>query len=220
MPTILKNKNSVKSTQRSKWYTDKKVLRKPKQYRWSDSDRAILFHLRVEKKMTIVSIQRYFKKRDHLPINSSNDKYSTTRLYNQIRMAKAVMNGLCHRCRIKLTKKDLERYDKNKRGGRSSDLKLCLKCFKETQEYKDQRRQEAIDNGICPDCMKRKIIEGKSKCRRCLSWTQRSRNIQNLCSKCGKRPLSKKSITFCDHCLKINKKNSKEYRDSKKNGKR
>ena len=201
----------VNKKRHPKWYFDKKVLRPSKNYKWSLEDRALLYEMRVSKDMSIASIQLFFRKRDGLPMDSDNDKYTYTRLHNQIRMARASMNGLCHKCRKKMTQRDLKRYRDNRKG-RSPDLLLCTKCFEQTKEYKKEKELEAANKGLCIDCRKRRALPGRSTCKRCLSWTQRVRVINNLCSGCGEKPISKKSITFCDDCMETNRVKAKKYR--------
>ena len=200
--------------QRKSWYLDIKSIRPKKQFRWTLAERTLLYKLRVEKGMSIPEIQIYFRKKNKIPIylgaNDKNDKFSRTRLHNQIRIARGAFKGLCYKCRKPLTQRDLKRI--NKKDKEDPSLGLCLSCTKKSAEYKKDRREEALKKGTCPICMKRKVIKGHTMCKKCLSASHRLRYIQGLCGRCGEKPLSKKSICLCDDCLGDNRKKSKAYR--------
>lgn len=219
MPVVLKKRQlqRKKKITRPSWYLDVKVFRPYRQFKWTEKERRQLYEMRVVKEMSITAIQRYFRKKYNIPYNSKRDQFTTIRLYNQIRMARAVMEKECHHCRRKLRKKDLERYKKNKRNGRSDDLKLCINCYNDHEEYKKERRDNALKNGVCPACMKRKVARGYTTCRKCVSLSQRKRYVNNTCGSCGKHPINKKrSHSLCTKCLEKNRYYSQRYRDRKK----
>jgi hypothetical protein len=97
---------------------------------------------------------------------------------------------------------------------------LCIACTRETSEYKKERRETALKIGICPICIKNKVLKGHTLCKKCLSASHRHRYIQGFCGRCGEKPLAKNSISLCDDCLAINRKNSKAYRRKQKNRKK
>lgn len=224
MPKVYNKKRQLqkkKKITRPEWYLDVKIFRPYKQFRWTEKERKQLYKMRVIDEMSITSIQRYFRKKYEIPYTSKNDQFTTIRLYNQIRMARAVMENQCHHCRRKLRKKDLKRYEKNKRNGRSDDLKLCIVCYENSEEYKKDRRERALKQGICPACLKRKVIKGRTTCKRCLSLSQRIRYVDNICGSCGKYPINKKrSSSLCTRCLEKNRHYSQGYRDRRKSAKK
>lgn len=197
---------------RKKWYLNKKEIRQKTQYKWTLEERLILYQLRVEQKKCIPEIQRYFRKLYKLPIptgiDDNKDKYSRTRIHNQIRIVKGVIKGLCYKCRKPLTMQEI-RYIK-----RNNDqfLKLCNKCRKEISEYKKERRNELLKLKICPICGKREILEGKTTCKICLSSSHRLRYLVGLCGRCGKRPIADNSISLCEVCLGKQKNYSRKRR--------
>lgn len=209
---------SKPAIKRKLWYLDKNSLRPRTQFRWTLAERILLYDLRVVKGMSIPEIQKYLRKENKIPIyldvDDNTDKFSRTRLHNQIRMVKGTIKGLCYKCRSPLTKKDLKRI--NRKGKEDPSLGLCQSCANETSEYKKERREHALKEGICPICVKRKVIKGHTTCRKCLSASHRHRYIKGLCGKCGEKPLAKNSISLCLDCLNENKKASKEYRRKKR----
>lgn len=220
MPAILKRKRQLqrkKNITRPKWYLDIKIFRPSKQFRWTEKERKLLYEMRVIKEMSITAIQRYFRKKYDIPYDSTDDQFTNTRLHNQIRMARAIMDNRCHHCRRKLRKKDLKRYEDNKRNGRSNDLKLCLSCHETNEKYKKERREDILKKGICPECLKRKVIKGHTTCKKCLSLPQRKRYVDNMCGSCGKYPINKeRSHALCTKCLEKNRYYSQRYRYNKK----
>ena len=211
-------KTKKAALQRKAWYLDTKSIRQKKQFKWTLSERALLYDLRVKQGMSIPEIQKYFRKKNKIPIylgvDDKNDKFSRTRLHNQIRLARGAFKGLCYKCRKPLTQRDIKRL--NKKEKEDPSLGLCLSCTQESAEYKRERREEALKKGICPICMKRKVAKGHTMCRKCLSASHRLRYIQGLCGRCGEKPLSEKSICLCDDCLTDNRKSSKKYRRKNK----
>jgi hypothetical protein len=195
---------------RKQWYLDKKEIRPKTQYKWTMEERMILYELRIEREMTIPEIQRYFRKLYKLPIptdiDDKKDKYSRTRIHNQIRIVKGVIKGLCYKCRKPLTTQDMRYLKKNN----DQFLKLCKKCRKEISKYKRERRNELLKLNICPICGQREILKGKTACKICLSSSHRLRYIEGLCGRCGKRPIAEKSISLCEVCLRRQKKNSRK----------
>jgi hypothetical protein len=215
---VLYPKTSAASLRRKDWYLDKTSIRPKKQFRWTMEERATLYNLRVEKEWSIPEIQKHFRRKNKIPIflgiDDDNDKFSRTRLHNQIRIVRASFHGLCYKCRSPLSKRDLKRINKKEKEDPSQGL--CLSCSKESSEYKKERRATALKIGICPICVKRKVLKGHTLCKKCLSASHRHRYIQGLCGKCGEKPLAKNSISLCDGCLTENRKASKAYRRKKR----
>lgn len=199
---------------RRSWYLDRKNIRTPSQFRWTLQERIILHDLRVKKEWSIAAIQRYLRKLNGIPMylaaDDDKDKYSRTRLHNQIRIIRGSFNGLCHRCRNPLSKKELKRI--NNRVKEDPSMGLCDECMGKSTEYKREKRNESLKQGICGVCNKRKITKGHTTCKKCLSATHRHRYLNKLCGKCGKNPLAKNSITLCQGCLEENRNVSREYR--------
>jgi hypothetical protein len=208
---------SKAAIKRKTWYLDRNNLRPRTQFRWTLEERTLLYDLRVVKGMSIPEIQRYLRRINKIPIclgPDDTDKFSRTRLHNQIRMAKGTINGLCYKCRALLTKKDLKRI--NRKDKEDPSLGLCQSCVEEISEYKKERREHALKEGLCPVCTKRKISKGHTTCRKCLSASHRHRYLKGLCGKCGEKPLAKNSISLCQDCLNDNKKTSRSYRRKKR----
>lgn len=203
---------------REPWYTDKKSIKEKRQFRWTVEERALLYDLRIKKNKSIAEIQKFFRKKNKIPLylgpDDNSDKFSRTRLHNQIRIVRGSFKGLCYKCRKKLTQRDLKRINKKEKGDPS--LGLCSSCIKEVAEYKRDRRENALKLGLCPICVKRKVLKGHTMCKKCLSASHRRRYADGLCGKCGERPLAKNSISLCEECLKGNRKASKKYRRRKK----
>jgi hypothetical protein len=202
------------ASRRQPWYLDVHQLRPKKHFKWTLKERAILYRLRILEQKSILEIQGFFRKKNNIPIDlcadDSNDKFSRTRIHNQIRMVRGTFNGLCHRCREPLSNADLKRINKKKKEDPS--LGLCQACHENTAAYKVAKRQKALKEGICPICNEREVMPGHASCRECLSASHRHRYINGLCGECGKRPLAENSISFCEVCLEEKRKNSKEYR--------
>jgi hypothetical protein len=209
---------STAAIKRKTWYLDKKDLRPRTQFKWTFEERTMLYDLRVVKGMSIPEIQKYLRKINNVSVrlgpDNSKDKFSRTRLHNQIRMAKGTVKGLCYRCRSRLTAKDLKRI--NLKSKEDPSLGLCQSCADETSGYKKTRRENALQEGLCPICAKRKVDIGHTTCKKCLSASHRHRYIKGLCGKCGKKPIAKNSISLCRGCLKENKRSSKVYRHKKR----
>jgi hypothetical protein len=202
---------------RQPWYMDVKVIKQKRLFRWTVEERALLYDLRIVKGKSITEIQKLFRKKNnitsYLGPDDPSDKFSRTRLHNQIRMVRSAFAGLCHKCREPLTEDDLKRL--NAKDREDPSMGLCSKCSSEVSEYKKDRRAKALELGLCPICLSAKVIKGHTMCKGCLSASHRRRYIQGLCGKCGEKPLSKNSIALCDDCLEENRKNSREYRQKK-----
>jgi len=202
---------------RKKWYLNKKDIRQKTQYKWTTEERLILYQCRVEKGMSIPEIQRYFRKLYRLPIpndiDDKKDKYSRTRIHNQIRIVKGAIKGLCYKCRKPLTMQEMRYIKRNNNDDQF--LKLCKKCRKEISVYKKERRDELLKLNICPICAKREILQGKTTCKMCLSSSHRLRNLEGLCGRCGEHPIAENSISLCAGCLKDQKIKSKKRRKKK-----
>ena len=205
-------------SRRSEWYLDVHSIRPKRQFTWTLTERALLYKLRVEKKMSIAEIQKYFRKKKKIPVflgvDEDSDKFSRTRLHNQIRLIRGSFQGRCHQCRTPLKKKDLKRI--NKKEKKDPSLGLCSTCAAKAAEYKKTRREQALSLGICPVCMDDKLLEGHTSCKSCLSTSHRYRYLEGLCGRCGKKPLAKDSSSLCTGCLKKNREASKEYRRKKR----
>ena len=203
---------------RQVWYMDEKVIKQKRQFRWTLEERTTLYDLRVKKNKSIAEIQKYFRKKNRIPLylgpDDPNDKFSRTRLHNQIRMVRSAFAGLCHKCRSPLTKADLRRL--NRRDREDPSMGLCLECTTEVSDYKKERRDSALKLGLCPICVTDKVVKGHTMCKGCLSASHRRRYVKGLCGKCGEKPLSKKSIALCDDCLEENRTASKLYRRKKR----
>jgi uncharacterized CHY-type Zn-finger protein len=124
------------------------------------------------------------------------------------------MNGLCHKCRKKLSKDDLKRI--NRRDKEDPSMGLCSACAEDVSDYKRTARKKALKEGICPICSKRKILPGYTTCIKCLSASHRQRYIEGLCGRCGDKPLAKNSISLCSACLKETRELAREYRKKQK----
>jgi len=218
------NKKPKSNAQRPAWYLDKDSIRPKKQFRWTLKERAILYKMRIIQNKSISDIQKYFRIQNNIPIilgiNDKNDKFSRTRLHNQIRLIRGSFNGLCHQCRKKLTKSDLKRINRieNKE---DPSFGLCLSCTRKYSKYKRNKRLEILADGICPICVKNKVIKGHTTCKKCLSSSHRYRYLDGLCGRCGKNPLAENSIALCEECLDINRKTTfkaryKKLREEKK----
>jgi hypothetical protein len=209
---------STAAIKRKTWYLDLNNIRPRTQFKWTLEERALLYDLRVIKGMSIPEIQKYLRRINHIPayldVDDKTDKFSRTRLHNQIRMAKGTINGLCYKCRKPLTKRELKKI--NQKGKGDPSFGLCKSCTKETSEYKKNRGKQALKKGLCPVCAKREIVTGHATCQECLSSSHRHRYINGLCGKCGEKPLAKNSISLCIDCLAGNKKASKKYRRKKR----
>jgi hypothetical protein len=203
-------------TQRKSWYLDKKNIRPKKQFRWTLQERATLYKMRITQGKSIPEIQKYFRRINNittfLGVDDKSDKFSRTRLHNQIRMVRGSFNGLCHQCREPLKKSDLKKKNEKK----DPSLGLCSSCSKKTAIYKRDKRKNDLARGLCPICVKNKLLEGHATCIECLSSSHRYRYLDGLCGKCGEKPLAENSISLCEECLDKNKKNSLRYRCKKK----
>ena len=168
--------------------------------------------------MSIAEIQRYFRNKNKIPVflgvNDDSDKFSRTRLHNQIRIVRGTFHGLCYKCRSPLTKKDFNRI--NKKEKEDPSLGLCTHCTKEAAEYKKNRRDLALKIGICPVCVDKKVVKSRTMCKSCLSASHRHRYVKGLCGRCGEKPLAKNSLSLCKGCLEKNRVSSKEYRTKNK----
>lgn len=211
--------NTKKAMLRRKpWYTDKEVIPSKKKFKWTLDERAILYKLRVENNMSITAIQKFFREKNNIPIflgeEDTSDKYSRTRLHNQIRIIRGSFRGLCYRCRKLLTKQDRARINKNKKEDPS--FGLCLSCSEEVSKYKKIRRKDVLKIGLCSICVSNKVVKGHTMCQSCLSSSHRRRYIAGICGRCGDKPLAKNSISLCEDCLETNRILSARYRQKQK----
>lgn len=203
---------------RDAWYLNLKVLRPKTQYKWTLYERSLLYQMRVVQHKSIREIQEYFRKMNSIPtgldVDDPNDKFSRTRLHNQIRLIRGSFQCLCHSCRKKLTRHDYKRMNLKERKNRS--IVLCQECFEKASNYKKTKRLSAIERGVCGVCEKNEIIEGHTLCKACISSTQRYRYIDGKCGQCGKNPIAPSSIALCKSCLTKNREYSRMYLKKKR----
>lgn len=171
------NTHKTLTVGRPEWYTN---ITMKKNRSWTASEKKKVYHMRVMKNKGVDDIVVAF-----------NGTVTKTQVYNVIRMMKKAAKNRCFKC-----------GDLLKNGYQTNKPQLCHKCSSKTQEYKNQLRQNAIKEGLCAVCHKKKAIPGYKTCKYCLSATYRRRIANGICGSCGKRPISGKSISQCATCLK------------------
>lgn len=129
-------------------------------------------------------------------------------VYNMTRLARRAHRKECFICGRKLSKKDMEISKKK-------FIKACTNCKEKAQEYKKERREAALEKGLCSYCEKEKVIPGKTSCKKCISATYRRRYKKGLCGRCGKSSIDENSNTLCHTCIKKSKKRAQTYRKNK-----
>lgn len=210
-PTAYKN--------RKEWYLDKKILKKNKNYKWTIEEKLIIYQLRIKQKKSVAEIQRYFRRLYKLPllsdIDDPKDKFSRTRIHNQIRIVRRSIEGLCYLCKKPLSLED-KRYIKRTKE-KDPLMKLCKKCRKRVSDNKRIKRETLLKDDICPICSRRKVLKGHTACMICISFSHRLRNSEGLCGRCGEKPIADYSISLCEDCLeKQRNKSKKEYKKKTK----
>lgn len=115
-----------------------------------------------------------------------------TVIYNQTRLTRCSINGVCFKCRRPL---------KKRRPGRPQ---LCEICVDKNKKYKKDLRRAAMKNKVCVACGE-PAMKGHCYCRSCISATYRRRIKNKKCGTCGKLPIAKSSISQCQKCLKKNR---------------
>jgi hypothetical protein len=85
------------------------------------------------------------------------------------------------------------------------DRNLCSKCAKRQSKGSEKRREEALQQGLCPACRVRPSMPGVTRCSECdtkYSKDQRERRAyrkaHGLCKECGLKSLGK---TLCMACV-------------------
>ena len=192
---------SKKNIDRPAWYIDPAHVRPLVSQSWSTEERMMILKLR-DKNIPVSDIIDIFS-----PVHGI---VKATLIYNQIRMAKASIEGRCFQCRRKLTTRELESKVTS-----DSGLHLCYRCRKANRTYKKDLRDHALKSGLCGVCRKRKVISGKTTCIKCTSESHRRRYLKGLCGTCGRRPIDSTSHSLCTHCLEKNRVRSKYYRIKK-----
>lgn len=187
------------------WYRDPTKIRQKVNQDWTPQEREIILSMR-EQGYPVAEIIGVFKKTRTL---------TPCQVHNQTRMARALVEKRCHICRRKLTKRDI-RESKTKK-----NLYVCVSCRKKEDRYKAQLRKEALEQGLCGICHKRKRYKGSTMCIKCTSHTHRHRILKGLCSACGKEPIADTSVSLGASCLEKNRVRSRQYRrDTKRAEKR
>jgi len=188
-------KTSTKKSSRLKWYHQPK---KKQNNEWNMTEKSIILTCRQNNMSTdeiILELQRYARKM------RKDIKLTRTIIHNQVRMMRRTARGRCYRCGHRVTKKAQEKRKQP----------LCLSCRKAENEYKEERRNEALKKGLCGYCMKRPVVPGTTACKLHLSSTYRRRIAEGICGICGKRKISKKSKSQCDSCLELDRLNGLLY---------
>lgn len=114
-------------------------------------------------------------------------------IYNQTRVGRCSLNGVCFRCRRPLKKK------------KPGKPELCNQCKEIIREYKRKYRKKAQKIDYCTACGSRKALPGHRYCKNCLSISYRRRIKKGICGVCGERPIAKNSFSMCYTCLKNNR---------------
>jgi len=199
----------IRSVIRPDWYLDPRYIRQPQNTHWSAADRELIHEMRVVREVPIDQIMQAMAQR--LGVSLASNLVTRTKIHNQIRISRAVVKGLCHRCRRKLHPEDLMANENR------GDQKLCVHCIQSDSLYKSTRRNKAIKRGLCGVCQRRKVLRGRTECKICLSYVQRIRILKGLCGSCGKHPINKsRSKALCNRCLTESNKRGREYRTEKK----
>jgi len=160
------------------------------QHSWTLADRQKIYTMRVKQNLPINDIL------DLLGVGITRIK-----LFNQIRISRAVFARKCFRCRKPV-------HSRRPLGS----LLACKQCKQKLSEYKKEMRRKYLKRGICGVCWERKVVPGFTACRKCISIAHRRRYIKGICGKCGKHSIYKSSVALCLNCLKSNKKYSQLYR--------
>lgn len=144
---------------------------------------------------------------------------------------KAVAEGRCLECRMRDADPGLktcrvcldakaDRKSNNKanqlcgcgaepRPGRAT----CQPCADSSARYDKKRREDAIDNGLCPRCRRSPCEPGRRSCSSCLKELAESaldlratRIAEHRCAGCGATEIA--SLTMCADCIQRNRDHS------------
>lgn len=208
---------------RPAWYLSKV---KSKQNRsWTDEEKIRVYTLRTD-----------FKAREIAKLFNTN----TTQIYNITRLVKKSFEGKCYHCNNPLEHDETLQNRIEQRAyeifvsrgsvpGNPQDdwaqaekeikakeplIKLCNKCKNELVEYKRGLRDKAIEAGLCGYCHRRKVVEGKKACEKCLSATHRRREQKGLCGACGKHRIVHKGGALCKYCMREHRIKKSQQRQS------
>lgn len=199
----------IRSVERPAWYLDPEEIRQYRNTRWSPEDRKLIHRLRVREERPIEDIIQVMARR--LGVHPASQYVTRTKIHNQVRISRAAMKGLCIQCRRELRPEDIKANENR------NDLKLCVRCMNERSNLKEILRTKAIKRGLCGVCHRRKVLRGRTECKKCLSYVQRMRILKGLCGSCGKHPINKsRSKALCNDCMETNNKRGREYRMDKK----
>jgi hypothetical protein len=167
---------------------------KPKQNRsWTDKEKIRVYTLRQDH--AAKEIAKLF----HTNI---------TQVYNITRLVKKSYEGRCYHCGNPLTQKE--------KNASTTLVKTCKKCKRALVEYKRGLRNKALKRGQCGYCHRRRVVEGKKACKKCLSATHRRREQIGLCGSCGEHPIAHEGGALCEKCLKRDRVKTSLYRKGKK----
>jgi len=175
---------------RPKWYLSD--IKKKTNRDWTLNERILILTLREKG----VSSEEIAKK-----VGTSK-----IRIYNVVRITRKQVDHKCYACGSLLSEKELKANAHRK-------VKNCFSCKKQMSESKKDRREKALERGLCGYCQKRKVTPGKKSCHKCVSATHRRRYILGICGICGENPINKKrSITMCSTCLDAMRSKATKYR--------
>lgn len=163
---------------------------------WSDQERLIIYNMRVKSRLSSGEIAGIMGV-TQIQVNNALEAY------------RKKVFGKCAKCGHVLDEADFVGATEKQLGV------LCKKCKKEVADYKETRRRQALDAGLCGYCMTNPVVSGHSACQACISATHRRRNLAGLCGACGKRPFRKESrrgtaVALCDECteqMRLSKRN-------------
>jgi len=165
---------------RPKWYLTE--IKEKENKSWTDKERRTVLNLREKLQLSAGEIADVME-------------VTKIQVYNVTRLERKILKGCCYHCGRKLSEEEKKKF-------KNRTFILCLKCLRTLREYKRNLRVEALEKGLCGQCMRRKIVEGKTACKKCMSATHRRRYTKGLCGHCGKRPINKqRSISLCTKCL-------------------
>jgi hypothetical protein len=170
-----------KTPRRPDWYLT--GVKEKENKDWSHAEMIRVYTMRMEDKKPVKEIAEALG-------------VSKCQVNNVTRIIKKAIRMLCYTCGSELSKDEL----KSKKPGRI--VNLCFKCRKEAQEYKHERRQKFLDQGMCGYCGKNEKLPDRDACTSCLSATHRRRERVGLCGNCGKKPIRPgyPKGALCDTC--------------------
>lgn len=162
---------------RPKWYIE--GVKPLENQKWTTKDREYVYTLRM---------------RGETPRHiASLLGVGVIKIYNLIRLQKNLQHKTCTRCKEDLTPAEVK-------SNQGHTVRFCNKCKKKIGKYKQSRRNEFNEQGLCIYCGQRKAIKDKKSCRKCISSTIRRRNKEGLCGRCGLRPVAKGLLATCKIC--------------------